>query len=69
MQYFTLKETAFSLVSTQNAKDQDPEHVPVRLRVVVCEAASEGLFASCSSEVGSMVFTASFGFCCFSLKR
>lgn len=29
----------------------------------------EGLFASCSTEVGYMVFSTSFGRCCFSLKR
>lgn len=53
----------------RNAKDQDPKNRSVRLFVVVRKAAFEGLFASCFTEVGWMVFSASFGLCCFSLKR
>lgn len=69
------KNSSFSLQCklmdrcVKNAMDQDPQNRSVRLLVVVCKAAFEGLFASCSTEVGWMVFSASFGLCCFSLKR
>lgn len=36
----------------KNAKDQDPKNRSARRFVVVRKAAFEGLFASCSTEVG-----------------
>lgn len=39
------------------------------MAALVSAAGFQGRFASCSTEVGWMVFSVSFGLCCFSLKR
>lgn len=71
---FHLKKNLFSLVSTQAAglekKGRRKNKSKIKTLRRGCSLWSlEGLFASCSTEVGYMVFSTSFGRCCFSLKR